>query len=46
MRAGLKEPVKSNAMKLEPFEYQASLWSKGVQGDKTKIVKVPSVTPS
>ena len=45
MRAGLKEPAKSSAMKLEAFEYQASSWAKGVQGAKTKVVTVPSVVP-
>jgi len=37
MRAALKEPAKSQSMKLEQFTYNASSWEAGVQGAKTEI---------
>lgn len=38
MRAGLKEPAKSQAMKNEVFSYSAAVWENGAAGKKT-IVK-------
>ena len=37
MRAGLKEPAKSQAMKNEVFSYNAAVWENGVGGKKSLV---------
>eukprot|EP00567_Pseudictyota_dubia_P013101 CAMPEP_0197435720 /NCGR_PEP_ID=MMETSP1175-20131217/3269_1 /TAXON_ID=1003142 /ORGANISM="Triceratium dubium, Strain CCMP147" /LENGTH=70 /DNA_ID=CAMNT_0042964825 /DNA_START=44 /DNA_END=256 /DNA_ORIENTATION=- len=37
VRAGLKEPAKTQAMAQEKFAYNQSAWSEGVQGKKVTI---------
>jgi hypothetical protein len=37
MRAGLKEPAKSQAMKNETFSYNAAVWENGATGKKTAV---------
>lgn len=37
MRAGLKEPAKSLAMKNETVSYNAAVWENGVPGKKNPV---------